>query len=105
MGHPGCRMLLDLWNALPNTAQDAAMLAALLLPGLLIAFWALRGLAPGALTLSMLRRYLTVNLVFTGLVALSVALGVGLISQERALRQGSARAADKFDLIVTAPGS
>ncbi len=62
-------------------------------------------LAPGGLTRSMLRRYLAVNLVFGGLVALSVALGVGLIAQERALRQGSARAADRFDLIMTAPGS
>jgi len=39
------------------------------------------------------------------LVALAVAIGVAVIAQERALRQGSARAADDFDLIVGAPGS
>jgi putative ABC transport system permease protein len=39
------------------------------------------------------------------LVALAVATGVAVISQERALRQGSARAADDFDLLVGAPGS
>ncbi|MBK1615302.1 ABC transporter permease [Rubrivivax gelatinosus] len=39
------------------------------------------------------------------LVALAVAVGVAVISQERALRQGSARAADDFDLLVGAPGS
>lgn len=39
------------------------------------------------------------------LVALAVALGVAVSAQERALRQGSARAAEKFDLIVGAPGS
>ncbi|MBC8129745.1 MAG: ABC transporter permease [Rhizobiaceae bacterium] len=44
-------------------------------------------------------------LLFIGLVALAVALGVAVSSQERALRQGSARAADRFDLIVAAPGS
>ncbi len=43
--------------------------------------------------------------LFVGLIALAVALGVVVSSQERALRQGSARAADKFDLIVAAPGS
>ncbi|SNR76050.1 ABC transporter permease [Puniceibacterium sediminis] len=97
--------LTRLWADLPNAAQDTVTFVALLLPAVLIGIWVLRGLAPGALITSMLRRYAAVNLVFTGLVAVSVALGVGLIAQERGLRQGSARAADKFDLIVTAPGS
>ena len=39
------------------------------------------------------------------LVALSVATGIAVISQERALREGSARAADDFDLLIGAPGS
>lgn len=39
------------------------------------------------------------------LVALAVALGVAVSAQERALRKGSARAADAFDLVVGAPGS
>jgi putative ABC transport system permease protein len=39
------------------------------------------------------------------LIALAVALGVAVSAQERALRQGSARAADAFDLLVGAPGS
>ncbi len=39
------------------------------------------------------------------LVAIAVATGIAVISQERALRQGSARAADDFDLLVGAPGS
>jgi putative ABC transport system permease protein len=39
------------------------------------------------------------------LVAISVATGIAVISQERALRQGSALAADDFDLLVGAPGS
>ncbi|WP_192931122.1 FtsX-like permease family protein [Gemmobacter serpentinus] len=43
--------------------------------------------------------------LFTLLVAVTVALGIAISVQERALRQGSARAADKFDLIVAAPGS
>ena len=39
------------------------------------------------------------------LVAISVATGIAVISQERSLREGSARAADDFDLLVGAPGS
>jgi putative ABC transport system permease protein len=39
------------------------------------------------------------------LVALAVALGVEISAQERALRQGSAKAADAFDLLIGAPGS
>ncbi|MEJ0016655.1 MAG: FtsX-like permease family protein [Acetobacteraceae bacterium] len=39
------------------------------------------------------------------LVGLAVAIGVAIGAQERALRQGSARAADDFDLVVGAPGS
>jgi putative ABC transport system permease protein len=47
----------------------------------------------------------TTVLLFMLLVALAVGLGVAISAQERALRQGSARAADRFDLIVAAPGS
>lgn len=50
------------------------------------------------------RKRLTLSL-FVLLVAFSVALGVAVTSQERALRQGSARAADKFELVIGAPGS
>lgn len=45
------------------------------------------------------------TLVFMALVAITVALGSVISMQERALRQGTARAADRFDLIVAAPGS
>lgn len=39
------------------------------------------------------------------LIALAVALGVAVSAQERALRQGSAEAADAFDILIGAPGS
>ena len=44
-------------------------------------------------------------LLFTLLVAVATAIGVAITTQEAALRIGSARAADKFDLVVAAPGS
>jgi len=39
------------------------------------------------------------------LTALAVALGIAGSLLEHGLRQGSARAADDFDLIIAAPGS
>jgi len=55
--------------------------------------------------LADLRRLWAGSLVVVLLVALATALGVSVILQERALRLGSARAADKFDLVVGAGGS
>ena len=60
---------------------------------------------PLPLVLATLRRYRFTFALFTALVAVAVALGVAISATERALRQGSARAADKFDLVVAAPGS
>lgn len=55
--------------------------------------------------LADLRRLWLGALVVGLLVALSTALVVTVTLQERALRLGSARAADKFDLVIGAAGS
>lgn len=52
-----------------------------------------------------LRRYRFSALAFVLLIAAGTSLSVAIVSQERALRTGSARAADRFDLVVAAPGS
>ena len=44
-------------------------------------------------------------LVTAAVIAVAVGLGVGVSAGERALREGSASAADVFDLVVGAPGS
>ncbi|MBP1851371.1 ABC transporter permease [Rhizobium halophytocola] len=54
---------------------------------------------------SDLRRVWLGSLVIALLVALSTALVVTVTLQERALRLGSARAADKFDLVIGAAGN
>ena len=97
--------MLDLWAALPPALQDVLFALALIAPGLLAGALVLRGLRPLPLVGAMLRRFVWVNALFVALIAVSVGLGVGLLAQERGLRQGSARAAEKFDLIVAAPGS
>lgn len=55
--------------------------------------------------LADLRRLWLGSLVVMLIVALATALGVAVTLQERALRLGSARAADRFDLVVGASGS
>ncbi|MBN9431767.1 MAG: ABC transporter permease [Bosea sp.] len=52
-----------------------------------------------------LRRLWLGSAVIMLIVALATALGVAVTLQERALRLGSARAADRFDLVIGAPGS
>lgn len=52
-----------------------------------------------------LRRHPFGSLFIILLIAATTALSVAVNLQERALREGSAHAADKFDLIIGAPGS
>jgi len=95
----------DLLAQLPPAAEDAVIAGLLLLPLGALAIVVLRGLAAGPLVAALLRGQLWVSAVFAGLIAVSVAIGVSLIAQERGLREGTARAADKFDLVIAAPGS
>lgn len=60
---------------------------------------------PFPIAWASLRRNSFTGILFLVIVALAVALGIAISAQERALRVGSARAADKFDLIIAAPGS
>ena len=93
------------WEGLPAATQDVLLFAILLLPAVLVGLVVLRGYRPFALVGAMLWRYRFTNALFVALIAVSVGIGVGLIAQERGLRKGTARAAEKFDLIVAAPGS
>ncbi|KNG94845.1 FtsX-like permease family protein [Pseudaestuariivita atlantica] len=95
----------DLWHGLPATAQDALTLAALLALPVLIALVLLRGFAPWPLIRALLWRFRWANALCLALIAVSIGMGVGVITQERGLRDGSASAADKFDIVITAPGS
>lgn len=60
---------------------------------------------PFPLVWAIMRRHAVVSVTFVLLIALAVGIGAAITAQERALRSGSARASDKFDLIVGAPGS
>ncbi|WP_102107839.1 FtsX-like permease family protein [Oceaniglobus roseus] len=95
----------DLWDGLPAGVQDVAVLALLLLPLLVTGLVVTRGFAPWPLARAILWRFRWPVLIFALLIAVAVGTGIGLIAQERALRQGTAAAADPFDLVIGAPGS
>lgn len=97
--------MMSWWNALSTPMQDAMLLLVLLTPVMVIGTWLLRGFAPAPLVRAMLWRFRWANAIFVLLIAISVGMGIGLLAQERGLRLGSAQAADKFDLVVSAPGS
>jgi putative ABC transport system permease protein len=60
---------------------------------------------PFPLVLAEFRHNRLGSAAIIALISIAVALGVALSAQERALRQASARAADRFDLVVGAAGS
>ena len=97
--------MLDLWYDLPAVAQDLLIAAALAAPTGLFGVLILRGFRTGALVRALLRHYRWTNLCFVLLIGVSVGLGIAVLAQERALTHGTARVADKFDLVIAAPGS
>lgn len=92
------------WAALPAVVQDWLILIGWLAPGLGLGALALRGYAVGPVVSALLWRFRWTNALFVALVAVAVGLGAALTAQERALRRGTARAADRFPVIVAAPG-
>ncbi len=60
---------------------------------------------PLPMIFAAIRRHLGTYALFILLVGIATGIGVAITAQEEALRKGSARAADKFDLVVAAPGS
>ena len=97
--------MIDAWYGLPAAAQDTILALLLLLPVALGARLVGAGLSTGAPVRALLLRHRGVAATFTLLIALSVGIATAVLVQERGLRQGSARAADPFDVIVAAPGS
>lgn len=97
--------MMDLWYGLSVAVQDAIVAVLLLAPAVLIGAFVSFGYRPWPLVSAMLWRYRWINLIFVLLIAVAIGMGIALTAQERGLRVGSAHAAEKFDLIVAAPGS
>lgn len=61
-------------------------------------------MSPWPLAFAELRAAPLRSLALALLIGLAVAIGIAIVAQERAVRKGSARAADSFDLVIGAPG-
>lgn len=97
--------MISLWQDLSAGVQDGVIFAGLLLPVVALGAVLCRGYRPWPLVRALLWRFRWANGLFVLLIAISVGTGIGLLAQERGLRNGAAQAADKFELVVTAPGS
>ncbi|PLW78553.1 ABC transporter permease [Cohaesibacter celericrescens] len=97
--------MIALWDNLSALSQDILLTLLLLSPSLVVGTIALYGYAPWSLVRAILWRFRGSSILFVLLIAISVGMGVGLLAQERGVRRSTAQAADKFDLIVSAPGS
>ena len=95
----------DLWLDIPILIQNLLVFGLLIAPALVLGVLFLRGHRPLVLSFALIRGHLWPVIGFTILIALAVSIGVGLITQERSVRIGAAKAAEKFDLVVGAPGS
>lgn len=93
------------WADLPPTILGLAVAILWLLPMAAVGFVLTRGFELGPLRRGFLWRFRWANGIFVAVVALSTALSIGVIAQERALRIGAADAAAKFGIVVSAPGS
>ncbi|MEM9715728.1 MAG: FtsX-like permease family protein [Pseudomonadota bacterium] len=94
-----------LWSDIPNGVQSGFIFALLITPAILLTFVLLRGHQPLKLSFALVRAHRATVFGFIALIAISVAVGIGLIAQERSLRIGAATAAEKFDIVIGAPGS
>ncbi|KAJ54838.1 hypothetical protein ACMU_13820 [Actibacterium mucosum KCTC 23349] len=94
-----------MWQSLTPFLQNIVLLLTLLAPLVVAGSCVLHGYRTASLTRALMWRYRWANILFVVLIAVSVGLGVGLLAQERGLRQGTALAAEKFNVVVGAPGS
>ncbi|MEM8591237.1 MAG: ABC transporter permease [Pseudomonadota bacterium] len=95
----------EIWHSLPAALQDTAIFAVLLSPLLVTSIICLRRFAIWPLLAGLFLKHRAISSVFVILIAISIAIGTGIIAQERGLREATARSAEKFELIVAAPGN
>ena len=95
----------EIWRELSANQQDFLIFLSLVLPVVVVAFAVSFRFAPYAVVRSIFIKNFTVNIVFVAVIATSIAISVALIIQERAVREVTANAVNKFDLIVAPSGS
>jgi len=97
--------MITFWDNLSAFSQDFVLALFLILPTLCIGASVIRGYALWPLVSAIIWRFRGPNITFILLITLSVALSLSISALESGLRKGIAKSTDKFDLLVTAPGS
>lgn len=94
-----------IWQDLSPFTQDLLVFCFILLPVILINIYISRGFKTTGIIKTMLCKYYKINSFIVIILGITLAITAALTSQERAFKKATAKAADKFDLIVAAPGS
>ena len=95
----------EIWSSLMPPLQGPLVVFLLMSPVIGTAIVLLHGYQVRPLVSALLSGNKVIAATFAGLIAVSVAMGVVITAQERGLREGSARAAEKFDIVIAAQGS
>jgi len=98
-------MIVDWWLQLSVLAQDSLLLACLLLLPVLVLLSIQWRYPLHPVVIGLLRRHQQAVIAMLALISVATAITLVFALQERALKTGSARVSDKFDLIIAAPGS
>ncbi len=93
------------WHNLSAQWQDAILILMSLSPVIIGLAGSLLFYKPILAVRALILGHPKFHVGFVLMLAVSVAIGVAVLSQERAIRSGTAQAAGPFDLILTAPGS
>ena len=97
--------MITFWDNLSALSQDIVLALFLILPTMCVGALVIRGYALWPLVSAIIWRFRGPNITFILLITLSVALSLSISALESGLRKGIAKSTDKFDLLVTAPGS
>lgn len=96
---------MDSWQNLPTHWQDSLILLAYLLPVLVLGLLLFYRLSPYAMITTLLKRYKKVNGLIVIILGLCLSVSVAIQATSTAYQYAMAKVANRFELIVTAPGS
>lgn len=94
-----------IWQDYSTFTQDLLIFCCIFLPVIFISLYINRGFKTFNIIRTMLRKYLRINILIVIILALTLSIAVSLTSSERAFKIAMAKASQKFDLVVSAPGS
>lgn len=93
------------WQDLPANTQDVIVFFAYLLPVILLGFFLFFRLSPATMIKTLLKRYRKINLLIVVILGVCLAISLAIGATTSAYKTAMAAVANRFELVVTAPGS